>query len=182
MESISVYLQKIEDLLSKIEDIIEASRAVPFSTKVSVDKNAVYDVIDDIRPILDDMSRDLPNEIMQAKRIISDSEKITNDARGKANQLLKNAENDVAKLVSEHEISKLAVEQGSQIVEEAKKSARDMRVNVMEYADEILSKSETILRETLDIYSRRMREVENHISETIDTLYENRQELRGKSK
>jgi hypothetical protein len=57
-----------------------------------------------------------------------------------------------------------------------------MRVNVMEYADEILSKSETILRETLDIYSRKMREVENHISETIDTLYENRQELRGKSK
>jgi hypothetical protein len=112
MESISVYLQKIEDLISKIEDIVEASRAVPFSTKVSVDKNAVYDVIDDIRPILDDMSRDLPNEIMQAKRIISDSEKMVNDARVKANQLLKNAENDVAKLLSEHEISKLAVEQG----------------------------------------------------------------------
>jgi vacuolar-type H+-ATPase subunit H len=178
MESISVYLQKIEDLMTRIEDIIESSRSVPFSTKVSLDKNAVYDVIDDIRPILDDMSKDLPNEIMQAKRIISDSDKIINDARSKANLMMKNAENDIQKMTSEHEISKMANEQAAQITEEAKKSAREMRVNVMEYADEILSKCESILREALEGFSRKLREVEVHFSDTIDVLYENRQQLR----
>jgi len=182
METVSVYLQKIEDLLSRMEDIIESSRPLPLSSKVSLDKHMIYDIIDEIRPLIDDLSRDLPNELQSAKRLIMDSDKILNDARNKSSQILQNAENDASKLTNEHAIYKAAKEQAEQHIEEAKKSARDLRVRAMEYADEILSNSESMLREALDSFSRKMREVEGSFSDTIDTLYDNRQDLRGMNK
>jgi len=179
MESASIHLTKIEDLLSQMEDILEAARAVPFSNKVSVDKQAIYDIIDDLRPTVEDISKDLPNEIVQAKRVISDSEKIQQDARNKASMILKSAEAEVQKMTDEHEITKLATAQAAQIIDEGKRSAREMRVNAMEYADEILARSEEIIRDAADNFVRRARDAESFFNDTIDTIYNNRQELRG---
>lgn len=182
MEPVNVHLTKIEDLLSQMEDILEGARTVPFSSKVQVDKHTIYDIIDDLRPVIDDISKDLPNEIVQAKRVITDSDKIINDARNKASMVIKSAESEVVKMTAEHEITKLANEQASQIVEEGKRSARELRLNAMEYADEILEKTEAIIREAMDSFIRRSRDVEEFFGDTVDTIYDNRQELRGKKK
>ena len=182
MESIGMYIQRIKELLDKTEDILEASKALPFSSKVTVDKVLLYEIVDEMRPMLEDMAKDLPNEITQAKRVIADSDRIITESRQKASQIIADAEREIVKLVSEHEISKLAVEQSAQIIEEAKVSSRDMRANVREYADEILSRSEAALREALDVLSRKLRETENQFSDSINIIYENRQELRGKGK
>lgn len=179
MEAISVHLAKIEELIGKIEDILEGAKPVPFSGKVAVDKHVVYDIIDDLRPYIDDINKDLPNEIIQAKRVISDSEKIINDARNKANMVLRNADAEIAKLTSEHEITKHANAQAEKIVEDGKKSARELRLNAIEYADEILAKAEDTVRTSLNIFAKSAREVEDTFGETIDLIYENRQELRG---
>ena len=179
MESVSVHLTKIEDLLSQMEDILEAARAVPFSNKVSIDKQAIYDIIDDLRPVIVDMQKDLPNEIIQAKRVISDGDKILNDARNKAAMVIKSAEGEVQKMTDEHEITKLATAQATQIVEEGKRNARELRLNAMEYADEILAKTEDIIREAADSFVRHSREAEAFFDKTVDKIYDNRQELRG---
>jgi len=179
MESVSVHLTKIEDLLSRMEDVLEAARAVPFSNKVSIDKHAIYDIIDDLRPVLADVAEDLPNEIVQAKRVISDSDKILNDARNKASMVMKSAESEVQKMTDDHEITKLATAQASQIVEEGKRNARELRLNAMEYADEILAKTEEIIRIASESFIHRSREAESFFNETVDTIYNNRQELRG---
>lgn len=180
MEAISVHLAKIEELIGKIEDVLEGSRPVPFSSgKVSVDKHLIYDIIDDLRPFIEDINRDLPNEIIQAKRVISDSNKIIDDSRSKASMVLRNADAEITKLTSEHEITKHATAQAEKIVEEGRKSARELRVNAIEYADEILAKAEETIRASLNIFAKNARETEDSFSETIDLIYENRQELRG---
>ena len=182
MESVSTHMQRLEEMLSRIEDVIESSKPIPFSSKVSADKNAIYDIIDEMRPIIDDLVKDLPNEIVQAKRVISDSDKIINDARNKATHVMQEAESEVIRMTSEHEILKAANDRAVQIVEDAKRGAREMRINAMEYADEILANSEGILREATEAFSRKMRETEASFSDTIDMIYENRQELRGTKK
>lgn len=182
MESISAHLAKIEDLILRIEDLLEGSRPAAFSGKVSVDKNKIYDIIDELKPYLDDIMRDLPDEIVKAKRVVADSEKIIDDARGKASMILRSAEAEVEKLVSEHEVTKVANQQADAIVEDARKFAKELRLNAVEYADEILMKTEETVREAQGIFNKSLRMIETSFGDTVDLIFENRQELRGTDK
>ncbi|MDR2939772.1 MAG: ATPase [Clostridiales bacterium] len=168
MDSVLKYLDMVEDLL-------ESSKSVPFSGKVSVEKEKIYDIIDEIR-------LNIPNEIRQSQRIIAEHDKVIADAKAKATTIVKEAEERALKLIDEHEIYKQALEEGNDIIEESKKSARDMRLNAMDYADEILAKTEEIVRESLESISKQNSATEDFFNRTIDVLYSNRMELRGVKK
>ena len=178
MESINVHLQKIEELILQIEDVLEGSRPVAFSSKVQVDKNRLYDVIDELKPHLDDIVRDLPDEIVKARRIVADKDKILEDATSKASLMLRQTEADMDRRVSEHEIAKKAAVQADIIVEDARKFAKELRINAYEYADELLRKAEETVRAAQGSFNQSLREIEASFSETIDTIFENRQQLR----
>lgn len=182
MESITAHLAKIEDLILRIEDLLEASRPVAFSSKVSVDKNKIYDIIDELKPYLDDIMRDLPDEIVKAKRVVADSEKILEDARSKSNMMIRSAEADIERRVSDHEIAKKAADQADALVEDARKFAKELRVNAFEYADELLQKTEDLIKEAQTSFNKSLRMIESSFSETVDMIFENRQELRGEDK
>ena len=179
MENIHEHMSKMKDLLSSLEDMIDASKAAFLSNKLSVEKNALFDFIDDLRIIMEDMSKDLPNEIKQARRIVGESEKILTDARNKAAIIIKSAEAEAAQLVDEHELAKKASVQAMQMVEGAKKEAREFRKNAVEYADENLSKAEEAIRAAVDKFSSSVMAVEEQFDETLNGLYETRKELRG---
>ena len=179
METVKDYLAKIELQLSKLDDLLESSRSVPFSSRVSVDKTNIYEIIDEIRPVIEDIGRDLPTEIKQARRIISDGDKIIAEAKTKASMLINSATSEAEKLVEEHEIIKRATQQALQIIDESRKNARDLRKNAVEYADEMLAKAEESVRSTLDRFSSQAQASEEALSNMIDTLYENRKEIRG---
>ena len=53
-------MDTVMKLLDEIEEVLDQSRAVPFSSKVNVDKEEIYDIIAEIRTRL-------PNEIKQNK-------------------------------------------------------------------------------------------------------------------
>ena len=182
MDSINDYLAKIEDILMKMDDAIEGSRAIPFANKVAVDKQDLFDQIDEIRNILDEANKGLPNEIIQAKRIIDERDKIIQEGKNKAELIIRNGEDQVVKLTDEHEISKLAAEKSTQIIEEGKKAAREMRVNAMEYTDEILAKTEETVKKAFESFNRSIRDTSETFTTTIDAIYEDRQSLRGVKK
>ncbi|MCL2702259.1 MAG: hypothetical protein FWE91_01455 [Defluviitaleaceae bacterium] len=179
MESITAHLAKIEDLILRIEDLLEGSRPVAFSNKVSVDKGKVYDLIDELKPYLEDIMNDLPDEIVKAKRVVADSEKILDDARSKSDLMQRTAKTDIEKRISEHEISKKAAIQADAIVEDARKFAKELRGNALEYADEMLQKVEDTMKEAMSNFTKSVRAAEAAFSDTADLIFENRQELRG---
>jgi len=166
-------MDSLLDYLEQIEDILDASKSVPFSNKISVEKSRIYDVMNEIR-------LNLPVEIRHAQRIIEDHDKIIAEARSKAAVILKDAEDEAKLLTNEHEIFRRANEQATDVIEEAKKSARDLRLNAMDYADEILEKTEGMVKETMGNIDEQFRLVNNYFSQTADVLYENRQALRGR--
>ena len=166
-------MDSLLDYLDQIEDILDASKSVPFSNKISVEKERIYDVMNEIR-------LNLPTEIRHAQRIIEDHDKIIADSRVKASGILKEAEDEAKLLTNEHEIFRRANEQATDMIEESKKSARDLRLNAMDYADEILEKTESMVKEAMENIDEQFRLVNNYLSQTIDVLYENRQSLRGR--
>lgn len=165
-------MESILAFLDRIEDVLEESRGVPFSNKVSVDKESIYEIIDDIR-------LNLPNEIRQAQRIVTDCEKIMSDGKAKSQAMIRDAEAQVDRLINEHEISKRAHEHARQIIEEGRRETMDMHLSAREYVDEILEKTEHAVQNAMDNILKQSHAIESYLSETADVIYQNRQELRN---
>lgn len=165
-------MNSIFDLLDDLEDLLDKSAPRPFSKKISIDKDEIFEIIGDIR-------LSLPGEIKQAQRIADNCDKIINDANNKAQSIIKDAEEKCERLISEHEIAKKAREEASIIMGEAKDTSREMRIAAVEYADNLLAQTEQAIRVTLEEFARASRETEDFLSKEIDLVYKNRQELRG---
>ena len=165
-------MKPVDEILDEIEEYLDRSRTLPFSSKISVNKEDLLNWVNEIR-------LNLPNEILQAKRIVSDHDRIIKTAQNKAGEIEKIAHSQAEKLLMEHEIYRQAQSKGSEIVEEAKKMARDIRINARVYAEEIMSKLETVLKEAMISYQKQDRLVEDCFSQLINALYESKKNLNG---
>lgn len=131
-------------ILETLEDVIEKSVNVPFSGKCMVDREEILEIIKEIR-------LKLPDDIKQAKWVKEERQRILLEAQKEANGVVKDAENKIASLVDEHEITKKAYEQANEIIANAQKNAREIRLGTREYADSVLIKVEEILKDTLEV-------------------------------
>jgi vacuolar-type H+-ATPase subunit H len=131
-------------ILETLEDVVERSVNVPVVGKCLVDKEEILEIIKEIR-------LKLPDDIKQAKWVKEERQRILLEAQKEANNVIKDAENKIASLVDEHEITKKAYEQANEIVTNAQKNAREIRLGTREYADSILNKVSEILRDTLEV-------------------------------
>ena len=77
----------------------------------------LYEIITEIR-------MKLPNELKQSKWVIEERNKILIDAQKEADEIVKNAEERVKRMVDENEVTKLAYEQAAEIVDNAKKTSK----------------------------------------------------------
>ncbi len=132
------------ELLEQLEETLERGMNIPFSGRCLVRRDEVLDLIQDIR-------LKLPDDIKTARNISVDRAHILEEAENQAAEILRNAETRITALVDEHEISRKAVEQASVIIGNAKKNSREIRLGTREYADGVLDKVESILSETLDV-------------------------------
>ncbi len=132
------------ELLEQLEETLERGVNVPFSGRCLVRRDEVLDLIQDIR-------LKLPDDIKQARSISEERDRILSEADNHAKEMLQNTENRINALVDEHEISRKAVEQAGVIIGNAKKNAREIRLGTREYADGVLDKVESILSETIEV-------------------------------
>lgn len=79
---------EIFTLLETLEDIMEKSRNVPFSTKCVVDRDEILEIVKEIR-------LKLPDEIKQAKWIKEERQRILVEAQNEANDIIKEAETEL---------------------------------------------------------------------------------------
>ncbi|QNU65485.1 ATPase [Ruminiclostridium herbifermentans] len=143
---------EILTVLETLEDLIEKSSGVPFSGKCIVDREEVLEIVKEMR-------LKLPDDIKQAKWVKEERQRILLQAQKEADNILKDAENKIASLVDEHEITKKAYEQANEIVGSAQKNAREIRLGAREYADSVLSKVEEILSDATDVIRTNRKEL-----------------------
>lgn len=132
------------ELLEQMEDILDKGTGVPFTGRCIVNREELLELIQEIR-------LKLPDDIKQARTIKEDKHRIIEESKLEADNIIKNAENRIAGLVDEHEITRKAYEQAEVIIANAKKNAREIRLGTREYADGVLNKVEEILEDTLDV-------------------------------
>jgi len=161
------------DYLDDIEEVLEKSKSLPLIGKISVDKEKILDIINEIR-------LSLPDDMRIAQRILGDHDKIIEEAKHRAGNLLEDAKMEAKSMTNSHEIFRRASEQASDHMEETKRSAREIRLNAMDYADEILEKAENQIRQTMDNMEQQHRRIMEYYEGIMDIIYENRQQLRGR--
>ena len=162
-------------LLDELEQIIEESRSSPFSNKVQVDKDEIFDIIDDIKA-------KLPNEIKQSKWVIDERNRILTDAQKEAEEMVREEEVRLSKLVEEHAVTKKAYEQADEIMNRTKLTAKEMRLGAIEYADGIMGDAEQCLREMQNNIQAEYQRTMDFFKESINTIFEDRKELKGTKK
>ena len=159
------------DYLDEIEEVLESSKTLPFMGRISVEKSRILDIISEIR-------LHLPDDIRQAQRILNEHDRIMTDAKHKADGIIAEAEAEAKLMTNSHELFRRASEQAAEIIEEAKKDARELRTGASAYVDEKLEDAEKQMKEYMANMEAQHKRLMTYYSETIDVLYENRQELR----
>ena len=126
---------EIEEILANIEDMLEHGKSVPFSDKTMIDREEMFDLITDVR-------LKLPTEIEQSKWVLEEKNRILVDAQHEAEEIRRAAEEERVRMINENEVTRAAYAQAEEIVENAKRVAKEMRLGAKEYADDLLMQIE----------------------------------------
>lgn len=129
-------------LLERLESQIATGTGVPRTRKVLVDRDAILDLIDQLRVAV-------PEEVHAAKRINAEGERIIEKANDEAGRILARAQEQAAYLIAERGLTEAAEAEGRRILDDADRAADDVRLGADEYAAEILEGLETEVRKAL---------------------------------
>ena len=140
-------------LLEELEDVMDDASSVPFSKKVAIDPDEIYEIIKEIR-------QSLPEEIRQAKWVNDEKDRILEEANTQAAEIVKEAEKvsqdaesetqrRFNECVNENTVTKQANKIGEGIVADAEKQSRQIREGVFAYVDEILANTQENLKSVI---------------------------------
>src|SRR5215467_12724675 len=88
-------------LIDKLDDLVHNAKPVPLSDTVRVDKEEIYDLLDQMRATI-------PEEIKQARWIVKERQEMLAEAKREAERIVKEARDKQADLISEQEVTKEA--------------------------------------------------------------------------
>ncbi len=146
-------MMEIFRILDELEIMIKDSKKVPLSCgKVMIESYRFLDRVDRLRAIL-------PEELETARLIMSEKERIVKDACAQADEYLEQSKDHVARMVDDNEITKNAMQMGEEIIARAEEMAREIRRDVNEYADGVLSHMEIVLKKGLEAISQGKEEI-----------------------
>ena len=107
-------------LIDKLDDLIHNAKPIPMSDKVRVDKEEIYDILDQMRATI-------PEEIKQARWIVKERQEMLAEAKREAERILKEARDRQSQLVSQEEVVKQAERAAEDIIEDARARAARRR-------------------------------------------------------
>lgn len=144
---------EIINLINLLEQMVEGGGKVPFSNKITIDK-------DEVLSILSEMRSALPSDIKAAQDVVDEKQKIIMGAQKNANDIIADAEAQRDAMVEEHKITQIATEQAQETIENAQRKAKELRNGAKGYVDNML------------------REFEEYLSDKVKELRDNRQSLK----
>lgn len=111
----------VDMFIDEIEETLEGAWGVPLSNgKVVVDSEKLFYLLDKIKA-------SLPNEIKQARLIVSDRSDIIDDAKKEAEAIIRAAEDKAKIMLDQDELVKQAKVQAADIIMQAQTKAKDIR-------------------------------------------------------
>jgi len=134
-------------LIDKLDDLVHNAKQVPLTDQVRVDKEEIYDILDQMRATI-------PEEIKQARWIVKERQEMLAEAKREAERVVKEARDQQERLISGEEVYRQAERAAEEIIEDARETERQIRLGAEDYADEILSTLEVNLEKFLSAVQR----------------------------
>ena len=126
-------------LIDKLDDLVHNAKPVPLTDQVRVDKEEIYDILDQMRATI-------PEEIKQARWIVKERQEMLAEAKREAERIVQEARERQDRMISQEEITKQAERAAEDIIEEARAREREIRLGAEDYADDILNTLEVNLQ------------------------------------
>lgn len=158
-------------LLDQLEDLIDEGKTSFLSGKISIDKDAMIELIREIR-------LKLPTEVQQSVWIVEERNKILSEAQKEAHLIVEEAREQAQTLIEKNEITQFARERAGCILETAKEDAKQIHRGSVEYAQDTCRDMEQHLKNTLEVVHDEVQNFEAHITDMLRQVYDNRQELK----
>src|SRR6476661_1133206 len=134
-------------LIDKLDQLVHEAKAVPLTDQVRIDREEIWEILDQMRATI-------PEEIKQARWIVKERQEMLGEAKREAERLINEAREQAAQLASQQEIVRLAERQAAELMAEARRREREVRLGAEDYADDILSTLEVNLGKFLAAVQR----------------------------
>lgn len=134
----------VEEIMEEMENLLLEAARVPFTGKRLIDEDDLGRLIDELREVL-------PGEIMEANRVISERQRILEEAQKEAQSIVDQGKNYIHRLTDENAITRQATEQANETLQQAQREARDLRSDAVTYADDVFSYLEDNLVKALEV-------------------------------
>jgi vacuolar-type H+-ATPase subunit H len=135
------------EIVDRIEEFLDKSKRIPFSSNIIVNENEIYDLLDELRNIL-------PEEFKQSRWIVKERENMIEEAKRYSEKVIREAKEKSEVLVSETEILKSANRKSEELMSAVEVRARTIRLEAEDYADEKLANLEAVLHKLLTAIER----------------------------
>ncbi len=173
----------IVELLEYLQDLVENSSKVPMSGKVMVDKREVVEVIDQIINYL-------PEQFKKAEWVMSERERILNEAKKEYDSVRKETMTMMRQNVENHDIVKEAKLRAQEIISAAQRDAKAIRLGSRDYSDEILTELDKeieaqkikLIQSLQNSFESVAKELDSNLTGTCDVIKDNIKELRSMKK
>lgn len=130
-------------ILDELENLLQYSTHIPFSNRLVVEEDELCRLIDALREAL-------PNEIMEANRILNERKRIMDDVQKEAQTIVEQAQTYVCKLTDDNTITHQAQEQAELIIEEARVKAKEFEQQAVVYAQDVFAYLEANLEKVTE--------------------------------
>ena len=136
--------QNIQDIISALYDMVQDARSVPLSSdKCILEREKVLD-------LLDEAIAQLPAELKQARTIVESRNELIGQARREAENTIRQAQEQAAKMVEEEAIYQEAKRQCQEMVINTQNRMADLRRVSNQYMDDALRRTEEAMAIALE--------------------------------
>ena len=139
-------MDAVEKLASAIK-MVEEARGVPLSASCVVHRGEMLAVLDEAKAAL-------PESFSKAESIVANRDKVVDEGRMQAEQMVAMAREEASQLIEQTAIMQQAREEAKNILQEARQEAAEQRQEIEEYIDSRLATLEVILNKTQEAISR----------------------------
>ncbi len=130
-------------MIDRLDTYLSECSRLPLVGKLVVDEDEVFDLIDEIRAAI-------PQELEQAKWLLKERDRILQEARKEADEIISDAKGQISILASESIVAKEARKQAEEILDRTQEVATEIHMSAREYADELMEKVENLLLSMLE--------------------------------
>lgn len=137
-------MRTVEEILSGLTDILENAHSVPFK------QGMIFVNVEEMSELLDELRKNLPQEIHKAKAILSDHDRYIAEGKKGAEEIEARAKERAKALVNQEAIYKEAKAKAEQVLAAAEQQANELLRGTFQFCDSVLLESENTVNQNLE--------------------------------